>query len=332
MRATFIKEKIKKDGLKIFFLKLARLLLTNFFYFRNYFFIKIKTGFPVSIIKEINGCKMFLDLKNDQGISRDLYCCGAREVLSVKYLLNSNILKEGDCALDIGANIGYYALLESRLVGERGQVYALEPVQKNFKILNKNIFLNNIKNIKTFKLAAGNKNIKDYINISRKGNWSSLVYRKGVGFFKKEEIGVVKIDDFLKGKKNPNLVRMDVEGYEYAIIDGMKKTLELGGIKILLEIHSDIMTKQQLLCMFNILENKGFRSAIIIFDPYLGWLNSKNEIRKTIRWLTEKIGDMQRMGKVERMNMKTIKEYLIKEGKPAHVLFYKKQYSNSYEI
>ena len=57
------------------------------------------------------------------------------------------ILKPGMNVLDIGANIGYYAIMESILVGTSGNVVAIEPMLPNIKMLRKNIELNNVKNI-----------------------------------------------------------------------------------------------------------------------------------------------------------------------------------------
>lgn len=321
----FIKEKIKKEGLKVVSLKMMRFLLTSLFYHWDLFITLIREGMPSTTIKEVNGYKMLLDLRNDKGISRDLYIYGKRELATTNLLLSSNILKKGDVVLDIGANIGYYALLESKLVGEEGIVYALEPVKRNFELLKENIKLNNMKNIEIFKLAAGDENKKAVIHISKKSNWCSLVYREGMEFFEKEEVDIVKIDEFLKDKRKPTFIRMDLEGYEYATIEGMKQTLELDNLKLLIEIHGHIMTNMQFLQMINTLESKGFNKVLLIYEPYLGWINPQGKIRIPIKYLTEKIGDdIERLsGEFKECTLSFLKDYLLKRKSCIQVLIYK---------
>src|SRR3989344_8248708 len=91
------------------------------------------------ILKEIHGNKMYLNLQ-DKGISKDLAINKTREELQTELVMNK--VKEGMHVLDLGANIGYYALIEASLVGPKGKVYAIEPSQSNFDLLNKNIGLN----------------------------------------------------------------------------------------------------------------------------------------------------------------------------------------------
>ena len=75
---------------------------------------KSRKGF---ILMEIIGNKMYLDLA-DEGISRELMLDGIREYLNIADVKGE--LKKGDVVVDIGANIGYYALLEAQLVGDEG--------------------------------------------------------------------------------------------------------------------------------------------------------------------------------------------------------------------
>ena len=89
---------------------------------------------------------MYLDPK-DRGISRTLLLFGERE-LDHKLILE-RIVKKNMKIFDIGANIGYYVLMESNLIGEKGKILAIEPVDKNIKLLRKNLKLNNNKITKT---------------------------------------------------------------------------------------------------------------------------------------------------------------------------------------
>ena len=99
---------------------------------------------PEKAIVEVNNSKMFL-LPRKSDINQDLFVYKKREPICTNYLIHSGMLKEGDVALDIGANIGYYVLIESQLVGKRGYVYAVEPVLSTFKQMEKNVKLNNLK-------------------------------------------------------------------------------------------------------------------------------------------------------------------------------------------
>ena len=88
----------------------------------------------------VHNYRMIVDL-NDPGISRTLIHFGTREKDHI-YILN-NELSPGNVIIDLGANIGYYALMEANIVGNDGYVYALEPSPSNADMLRKNISLNN---------------------------------------------------------------------------------------------------------------------------------------------------------------------------------------------
>ena len=68
-----------------------------------------------------------------------------------------SVLKEGDVFVDVGANIGYYTILGSKLVGSKGLVIAVEPVPDTVKILRFNLRLNDIKNVLVIDKAAWSK-------------------------------------------------------------------------------------------------------------------------------------------------------------------------------
>ncbi len=157
-----------------------------------YHFARLTRG---EAIVKVNGNMMCLDLKNDLGISKDLFIFRKREHIVTDYVQTADIIRPGDTVLDIGANIGYYALLESTLVGPQGKIYGLEPVSSNYNMLTRNIELNHIENIRAFNLAAGNKTGVEEIYVASKGNISSFIEREGPTYVRKEKIQVVSIDD-----------------------------------------------------------------------------------------------------------------------------------------
>lgn len=316
-----IHQTLKKEGAKKTFYKSLRILfsLTPSAYYFSYLFYRFLKR---KAVKEVNGSKMVLDVGVDQGLSRDLFLHRKREIYSTDYFLNSGILKKGDVTLDIGANIGYYVLLESRLVGENGKVYALEPVSHNFKVLKENVDLNNIKNVEAYNLAAGEKNEKSFINISKHMNRSSMLPHKSTVFFKREEIEVVQGDDFLKNKRTPKLIRMDVGGYEYAVIEGLKKTLD-SDVSLFLEIHPALMTDSQLKGMFNTFREKGFSRAVVVLEPHLGYFNAKYDIKLAIKWLTKKIGDEEKLEAIKTMDLNAFFNFISQKRDSMHVFISK---------
>ncbi len=270
---------LKTNGVKKFFIKALLFLLIKFLeikrnlkFFVLKLFSKKENNF---LIKNVNDSKMYLNAK-DVGLSRDLFLDGVREPIATKAV--KKIIKKGDIVVDIGGNIGYYALLESRLVGEEGKVFAIEPVPDNFEVLNKNIELNKYKNITTYRYAIGDEDGNSEINVGERRNSSSL--REDVGgyvkFIDKVPVKVFKLDTFLKDKPSPSFVRMDVEGYETEIIKGMEKTLSSSKkLKVFIELHSLYIGEVGVENLVKIFEKNNFtitkvikgRSSLIVSEP-----------------------------------------------------------------
>jgi FkbM family methyltransferase len=241
---------------------------------------------PKTAIVEVNNSQMFL-LPRKSDINQDLFVYKKREPICTNYLIHSGILKEGDVALDIGANIGYYVLIESQLVGKKGHVYAVEPVLSTFKQMQKNVRLSNSTNVSTFQLAFGaERKEKSEIYVSGKSNLSSMS-REAVGGTLEyaQEVVMETVDSFLKDKAPPNIVRMDVEGFEYEIIKGMSETLK-GNLKILVELHPlpKYMKPGKMDEIFQMLEQNNFKVRFAVFED-------KVEENRLIRFLLKKAGN-----------------------------------------
>lgn len=131
-------------------------------------------------------------------------------------------VKRGMVVLDIGANIGFYSLLLSKLVGENGKVYSFEPDELNYKYLKQNT--NKVKNIVSINAAVGAINGRTKLYISKDLNVDHHTYDIGEGrnyIFVK----LVTIDDYFKKRKKFNVIKLDIQGYDYNAILGMQKTL-----------------------------------------------------------------------------------------------------------
>jgi FkbM family methyltransferase len=236
--------------------------------------------------KEIVGNKMYLDLK-DPGISSDLLRDGIREPFLTESIQKE--IKEGDVIVDIGANIGYYALQEARLVGDKGRVYAIEPVPENVELLKKNIELNNYSNIEVFQLAVGAVNKTDYVYISNCRNTASMI--KTQASIDRASVQVTTLDKFLENKPSPNLIRMDVEGYEVEIVKGMTKLLEANKpLKLIVELHPlYYVTKEKRKDFLKALKESRFQVKWAIYEPYpASLLSEPGFVRKAVNAISQR--------------------------------------------
>jgi FkbM family methyltransferase len=192
-------------------------------------------------ILNINGHK-FATIPNDIGISEELLMFRTHEPLSTKLL--SPLLKDGMYCLDVGSNIGYYACLESNAVGNSGKVISIEPSPINYKYLKKNIELQNMSNTEVYNFACGNENGEIEFLVSDRSNWSRVATDKFIdappdAILQTIKVPVKTIDFLIQEKSLPRLdfIRMDVEGYEINIVEGMHKTLEKFKPLLHMEIH-----------------------------------------------------------------------------------------------
>jgi FkbM family methyltransferase len=188
----------------------------------------IKLANVKTAVREVQGSLMMLDL-TDKGIHKDLFLNGIREPQATKYL--REILEPDWTVVDIGANIGYYALQEANLVEE---VIAIEPSPANCEVLETNVDLNGYENIEVHQLAIGDKECDMPFELNRACNWNSIA-ANGKGDI---SVKVVRLDRFMNGSK-VDFVRMDVEGYEMNVLRGMKQILAESKPRIFIEVHRD---------------------------------------------------------------------------------------------
>jgi FkbM family methyltransferase len=191
------------------------------------------------MLKKIHDYNMYLDL-SQPGISGTLAVFGAREKPETEVFKKE--LKEGMHVLDIGSNIGYYALLAASIVGDKGKVYAFEPDPRDVELLKKNININNFSHIiKFYPWAVSDKNGYGRFYLTESTNLSTMIARDGEKLNNFIEVKTIKIDDF-KEKEKVDFIRMDIEGYECLVLDGMMNLLETTRkpIKLLIERHPSV--------------------------------------------------------------------------------------------
>ena len=142
------------------------------------------------------------------------------------YQINKLKIVKNATVIDIGANIGYFSLCLKELYPDL-KILAFEPEEENFKNLQQN--LKNYKNIELFKVAAGDKEKEAKIIIENRMIAHSMDdekdYEIRANFKGKQKVNVVRLDDYLKNRKI-DLIKMDIEGYEYKAIMGLEKIIK----------------------------------------------------------------------------------------------------------
>ena len=253
----------------------------------TYFFVndKIKrTNINFKKNKLILGKYEFQTIKNDQGISTELQIYESHEPLTTHLMINE--LKEDMVCIDLGSNIGYYAVIESNIIGESGKIFAIEPSPINFPILKLNLENQKKNNFVAYNIGIGDKNEEMEFIISAKSNWSRIRMNneKINSEDKVIKIPVKTLNSFVNENdiKKIDILRMDVEGFEYNIIVGANNVLEKYKPKIFVEIHKMYLGKEKTCKIFNDLKNKGYEIKYYIpriYDsPIIGKLNDIKEI------------------------------------------------------
>lgn len=135
--------------------------------------------------------------------------------------LLKRLIKPGMVVVDIGAHIGYFTLLAARLVGSGGRVFALEPDPRNYVLLTQNISRNGGINVTPVPKAVSNRCGETSFFMADDSCLSSLWNRPQSR--RQVEVDTTTLDGFIKdsGVAQIDLVRMDTEGAEMAILQGM---------------------------------------------------------------------------------------------------------------
>ncbi|RLC32114.1 MAG: hypothetical protein DRH32_03305 [Deltaproteobacteria bacterium] len=135
-------------------------------------------------------------------------------------------LKPGSVFLDIGANIGYYAVLASAIVGSKGLVIAYEPDPDNYRLLMLNLETNNgFRNAVCFQAAVADYNGIGRIYLSEENMGDHRLYNhKGSRYSR--EVRVVNCGDHLRNITNRlDFIKIDTQGYEASVVEGLRKLM-----------------------------------------------------------------------------------------------------------
>ncbi len=151
-------------------------------------------------------------------------------------------IENQDIVVDVGANIGIFTVYAAKRA-PCGKVYSFEPFPKAFEILNKNVYLNGLKNVETFKIGISGERSVQKFYISSSSIFNTL-YPELRGGEKMEEtvVNTLIINDLFEDLniKKIDFLKMDCEGAEYDAMFNTKPEYFERIKKIAMELHYPI--------------------------------------------------------------------------------------------
>jgi len=213
------------------------------------------------------GLQMYLDLKKEKD-----YWLGTYETM-LQEMIHENV-KESWIAYDVGANIGYFSLILAKTVGIRGEVYAFEAMPGNIERLKRNLALNEVgSRVKVLPWAVINESKSVQFLPGPSGAMGKVEGSAGrfEGHGESIEVRGISLDDFILGESNPppNVIKMDIEGGEVLVFQGMEKLLAEIRPLVFLEIHGPDAAKS----VWEALKRAGYQICEMKpgFPPVLSW-------------------------------------------------------------
>jgi FkbM family methyltransferase len=131
------------------------------------------------------------------------------------------VLKPGDLVVDVGANIGLITIEAGGLVGPAGRVISIEPNPRIGSYLKKNIHLNRLKNVMVLQTALGKEKGVARFWCARDDDRSHIVRKGGIA------VPITTLDEVMQAEPGRpiDLLKIDVEGFEMAVLEGASQTL-----------------------------------------------------------------------------------------------------------
>ena len=182
----------------------------------------------------------FMYLLNDAYIGRSLDVYG--EYSEGEIDLFRQLLRPGDVAIDVGANIGALTVGMARLVQPGGAIVAFEPQRAIYDILCNNLRLNNLANVTAYCRAVGSEAgvIRvPPLDYGQMENFGGVALGGSQG----EQVAVVTLDSL--GLSRLRLLKVDVEGMEFEVVTGARATIQR--LQPALYIENDRADRSQLL-------------------------------------------------------------------------------------
>ncbi len=155
--------------------------------------------------------------QDDEVITPALRRDGVWEGPETRFLVSE--LRPGATFVDVGAHVGYFSLLASKLVGPSGSVIAIEPEERNLELLRLNLSRNDCPNVRVLPVAAHSAPGRMSLALDRRNSGGHRLVAHGQA---PVTVCCVRLDDVLPVAVD--LVKIDAQGYDHEIVEGMQHT------------------------------------------------------------------------------------------------------------
>ncbi len=184
-----------------------------------------------------------------------------RRSAALEYLYHlEKLVHEGDCCLDIGANLGYYTCTLAQLVGERGEVHAVEPMEPMLRVLGRR--LRRYPRVKLYPYALGEEERRVVMANDSARETGYL----GTGQnFVKEASEVCEVEcaaemrrgsELFGGLARIDFIKCDIEGYEWHVMQEMRPLIERHHPTVLIETGGE--NRPRIIALFEAMGYRGY--------------------------------------------------------------------------
>lgn len=226
----------------------------------------------------LDGC-VYKVHPRDFGVTLELHSTGDYERGTRCCIIE--LLKPGMTFVDIGAHVGLFSIPAGRCVGEQGRVFAFEPDPSNRRLLEENVRANDASNITVVPMAVADRDDRMSLHCSPYNTGDHQLFCTTRGRHT-VEVEVTRLDTFMKQQGGGvDLIKMDVQGAEGRVLEGMAAVLDGNAALTLIVELSPWMLRDigdDPLVLLNELSGRGFRLHTMDEDSGIMTAGSPDEI------------------------------------------------------
>lgn len=185
--------------------------------------LRLKSGMVFEYSPSIAGDVLVLDL-----IRADCFEPDQTEIIRAS-------LPQGGVFIDVGANIGYFSIVAAKCVGPTGLVYAFEPVEDIYRVLCRNVRLNELHNVRPENLACFSS---PGVMAMERTQDSGKSHLSDADSQNARPVRVTTVDEYIAhaGVGRIDFIKIDAEGSDFEVLQGARRTVERFRPAIMLEV------------------------------------------------------------------------------------------------